>query len=325
MTSRNPALDPIVEQAIEWWVALHSGETSDAEREAAASWRHEDPRHMEAWQRISHSMERKFAPVQALGAPSSASARAARRALLRSPGNRRAFIVKGSLAVAGLGTGGLILANRVAPLRGLTADLRAATGQRRSFDLGMGSHVLLNARSSADYVHARQEIHLRDGELIAESGPDPQTPLKVRCDHGRVSATTAGGRFLVQQTDDRSLAVALRHGLLVETAGDTRILPEGHGAWFDRGGFQATEGNASDRAAWSQGLLVVRDEALGTVVKALRKYRRGVIRISTAAARLRVLGVYPLDDSDRALASLGETLPIQVRRIGAFLTLIDLR
>ncbi len=280
---------------------------------------------MEAWQQISRSMERKFAPVQALASPSSAPARAARRALLRPPTNRRAFIVKGSLAVAGLGTGGLILANRAVPLRGLTADLWAATGQRRSFDLGTGSHVLLNARSSADYDPARQEIHLRDGELIAESGRDPQAPLKVRCDHGSASATAAGCRFLVQQSGDRSLAVALRHSLLVETAGDIRILQEGHGAWFDRSGIRTVESNAGDRAAWSQGLLVVQDEALGTVIEALRKYRRGAIRISAAAARLRVLGVYPLDDSDRALSSLAETMPIQVRRVGALLTLIDLR
>ena len=38
---------------------------------------------------------------------------------------------------------------------------------------------------------------------------------------------------------------------------------------------------------------------------------------------LRVQGVFPLDDSERTLAALAETLPIRVERYGSWLTLID--
>ncbi|MNT77877.1 fec operon regulator FecR [compost metagenome] len=72
-------------------------------------------------------------------------------------------------------------------------------------------------------------------------------------------------------------------------------------------------------------MLVVHDEPLGAVVDALRPYRRGFIRITPAAARLRVLGAFPLDDTDRTLESLRQTLPIEVSAPGGWMVNIDLR
>jgi transmembrane sensor len=60
------------------------------------------------------------------------------------------------------------------------------------------------------------------------------------------------------------------------------------------------------------------------VVDALRPYRRGIIRITPAAARLRVLGAFPLDDTSRALESLRQTLPIDVSSLGGWFVSIDL-
>ncbi|MNF09808.1 fec operon regulator FecR [compost metagenome] len=63
--------------------------------------------------------------------------------------------------------------------------------------------------------------------------------------------------------------------------------------------------------------------ALGEVIDALRPYRDGVLRISEAAAKLRVFGVFPLDDSERSLQSLAQVLPITLSRYGP-ITLIDI-
>lgn len=41
---------------------------------------------------------------------------------------------------------------------------------------------------------------------------------------------------------------------------------------------------------------------------------RRLLRVSSEAARLRVTGSFALDDSERTLAALAETLPIAVRR-----------
>ncbi|MDT4829116.1 hypothetical protein FQZ97_625300 [compost metagenome] len=59
------------------------------------------------------------------------------------------------------------------------------------------------------------------------------------------------------------------------------------------------------------------------MVEALRPYHRGLIRVAPAVRPLRVQGVYPLDDPERALTALAETLPIRVSHYGPWLTLID--
>src|SRR5690606_9848795 len=100
---------------------------------------------------------------------------------------------------------------------------------------------------------------------------------------------------------------------------------QGEGARFGAFGIDGPDAALRDRAAWRHGMLIVRDEPLGRVVDALRSYRRGVLRISPEAARLRVLGAYPLDDADAVLQALEQTLPISVRRIGEWLVLVDLK
>ncbi|MNT72156.1 fec operon regulator FecR [compost metagenome] len=61
------------------------------------------------------------------------------------------------------------------------------------------------------------------------------------------------------------------------------------------------------------------------MIDALRPYRRGLLRISPEVRQLRVQGVFPLDDSDRALTALEETLAVRVERYGPWLTLIGPR
>ena len=62
------------------------------------------------------------------------------------------------------------------------------------------------------------------------------------------------------------------------------------------------------------------------VVAALRAYRRGMLRVSPAAAQLRVLGTFPLDDTDLALKALADTLPITVDRYrSGWMVVIDVK
>ncbi|MET0125314.1 MAG: iron dicitrate transport regulator FecR, partial [Pseudomonas caspiana] len=69
----------------------------------------------------------------------------------------------------------------------------------------------------------------------------------------------------------------------------------------------------------------VRDQSLGDIVEALRPYRRGILRISPQARALRVSGVFPLDDTDQALRSLQEVLPIKVETHFNWWTQLSLR
>ncbi|CPK22023.1 signal transduction protein [Bordetella pertussis] len=50
----------------------------------------------------------------------------------------------------------------------------------------------------------------------------------------------------------------------------------------------------------------------------LARYRLGVIRVDPAVAGLRLSGVFPLDDAERALAAVRQSLPIEIRRHTAY-------
>ena len=67
-------------------------------------------------------------------------------------------------------------------------------------------------------------------------------------------------------------------------------------------------------AAWEAGWIDVRGRPLAEVIAALRPYRSGSLRISMAAGGLPVSGHFPLDDTDAALRSLQESMPIHIRR-----------
>lgn len=66
-------------------------------------------------------------------------------------------------------------------------------------------------------------------------------------------------------------------------------------------------------AAWVEGAIVGKNMRLASLLTELSRYRRGRISCAPEVADLRVSGTYHVDDTDRALAFLVQTLPIRVR------------
>lgn len=316
----------ILEAAIDWMVLLRSGDAAAADLLRLEAWCGADPRHAMAWDRINRALERSLNPIRAAERRSPGQAVIAERALSRAApvSMPRRRLLRGALALAavGVGTGLLIEGQRWLP--GFTADLRTGTGERRTFTLPDGSSIVLNARSAADveYTDVSRIIRLRTGELIASAAPDSTRPFTVQTVHGEVRAL--GTRFLVRQDEARSLAIVLEHSVAIRTAGGYGMtLQEGEGTWFDRVKADSARTDLAGKASWVNGMLSARDESLGEVIAALRAYRTGVIRVSPEAARLRVLGGFPLDDTDKVLESLAQTLPIRISFYGPWLVLIE--
>ena len=69
-----------------------------------------------------------------------------------------------------------------------------------------------------------------------------------------------------------------------------------------------------DRLAWVDGLVVAKDWRLDYFAQYLARQRVGMIRVDPAVAALRLSGVFPLDDAERALKALEPALPIVVTR-----------
>jgi transmembrane sensor len=324
------ALDnPVAEAAIEWMVLFRSGEATPEDYRRFSAWNAADPRHAQAWERMQGVLQRSFAPIQAVQRRSPGQVEAVQRIMLRppqsavSPERRKMLRRTLALAAAGVATG--MLLNRAWPLGELTADLRTGTGQRKHFTLPDGSSLVLNARSAADVDFSGQtrRIRLRQGELIATVAPDAARPFIVETPHGQARAL--GTRFLVRREDERTLALVLEHSIRVTNGAGEMVLKTGEAAWYHAGAIERSGADLSGRAAWADGMLVANAESLADVVAALRPYRRGFIRLSPEASRLRVLGAFPLDDTDNVLRSLEQTMPLHIRNFGNLMVSIDLR
>jgi ferric-dicitrate binding protein FerR (iron transport regulator) len=68
-----------------------------------------------------------------------------------------------------------------------------------------------------------------------------------------------------------------------------------------------------DIGAWADGLIVTRDMRLADFLSEVGRYRHGYLGCSANIADLRLSGVFRLEDTDKLLAILPQTLPVQLR------------
>lgn len=310
-------LGDAAEQAIAWMVRLRSGRADACQQTLFEQWLGQDPANADAWAQLQRGLGGHYDVVR--------RAPGTMRDTLLQPELGRRDLLRG-LAGLGLLGGGLWLAARSDSGQALMADLRTGTGERRSLSLDDGSRLSLNADSAVDvdFSAGRRLLHLRRGALVVQVAPDPARPFVVRSGQGDIRAL--GTRFLVEQQADSTRVVVLEHAVRATLPGGATLdIAQGQAALLHAQHIEPLPTGQAYRADWIEGRLSVLDEPLATVVEALRPYRSGLIRISPQVRGLRVQGVFPLDDSERTLAALAETLPIRVERYGPWLTLVEAR
>lgn len=310
-------LNPAAEQAVAWMVRLRSGRDDARQQALFQQWLGDDPANVHAWEQLQRGLGEHFEVVR--------RAPGALRDTLLQPEVGRRDVLRAMAGLSVLG-GSLWFAASSDTGQALTADLRTGTGERRSLTLADGSRLTLNADSAVDlaFSGSRRLVRLRRGGLVVQVAADPSRPFIVRSAQGDVRAL--GTRFLVEQLADATRVVVLEHAVRASLPNGTELdLAEGQAALLHAQRIEPLAAGQAYRADWVQGHLSVLDEPLALVIDALRPYRPGFVRVSPQVRNLRVQGVFPLDDSERTLAALEETMPIRVKRYGAWLTLIEAR
>lgn len=311
-------LDPeVVKEAANWLVRLHSGAAGEADHQAFARWRQARPEHEQAWQRAER-LSRKFGAVAPeLGVP----------VLTRQPGGNRRAILK-TLATLGVALPAGWFGYRMS--RG-EADgvFRAGIGEQRPVVLADRSAVRLNTATdiAVRYSESTRLVELERGEIYIETARDTlgkARPFMVDTAHGRLRAL--GTRFTVRALDEdggRTLLNVLEHRVevVLRDSGERRIVEAGGSVRFSARAFEDIEPArlpSSSAPAWTRGMLEADAMRLDAFLQELARFRPGIIRCAPEVAKLRVSGVFRIEDTDHVLDVIGQTLPVRIVRHTAY-------
>ncbi len=312
---RAPIDAAILAQAAEWFALLGSESASEADRRAWEGWLAACPEHRAAWARVE-AVTRKLDRLPARAASAALGA--------VDPGRRRALKTLAMLCGVGIAGFG---AWRAAPWREWLALHQTGVGTTRKLILPDSTRVWLNTGSALDVAFAADLrcIRLHAGEALIETAPDRAVsarPFVVDSAECRVRAL--GTRFCVRRSEWGSQVAVYRGAIEIQPAAAARrTLHAGQETRFTRDTIAAPQPANEEATAWTRGLLLADNMRLGDFVAELARYRRGYLGCAPEVAELRIVGAFPLADTDRVLAALERALPVRVATLGPFWVSIE--
>jgi transmembrane sensor len=306
-----------LEAAAEWFAVLSDASHDAAAQQAWRAWLAASPQHRQAWARVDAISQGMSLPREA---PMAASAALA--AATRLQKRRRAVKMLTLLSAAGLG--GWTVSQTPAGhslLAGLGADHSTRVGEVREIALQDQSQVWLNTDTAIDdrYDPAQRLVMLRKGEIMVATHAYNQArsrPFLVDSEQGRMRAV--GTRFAVRALDEGMTELSVFEGrveVMPAHGTDPLMVEAGEQVRFTRRLIASRSKADPGQTMWSRGILLADGTPLGEVVARLARYRRGYLACDPVVAHLRVVGGYPLTDSDRALQLLQASLPVEVHTL----------
>lgn len=302
----------VVKQAIQWSMRLNNCSTDPGLRKQCEQWRTEHVDHECAWQRIqalSNELNSSFKALPGSGATFEALEKSAQRL-----GRRQALKLLSGIAVLGSAAW---FSRDLAPWQQWQADFATNVGQRSSYRLQDGTDLQLNTDTAVDQDFNAQHrlISLTRGEILVACGADSHSvaprPLLVQSRHALLEGI--GARFVVRQDQD-STRVSVTKGSLIIRSPANKPVDVTAGQSYSVSGQRATLLPPLDLEAdaWADGLIVTKGMRLGDFLAEVGRYRRGHLGCADDIADLRLSGVFRLDDTDRLLEVLPQTLPVML-------------
>ncbi|WP_263145041.1 FecR domain-containing protein [Pseudomonas sp. RIT-PI-AD] len=288
----------VARSAARWLALMESGAASAHDLAGLQRWRERSASHEYAWQK-AQALRTRFE-----GLPTELA-----MASLDRPDPSRRRLLKGVLGLAAIAPAAW-LATRTLPLDAWRADLSTATGERRRITLADGSQLDLNTASAVNLDEGRRRLALVRGEIALRLAGG--APFSVDTLYGE--ARLAGGELCVRQ-DDAACEFSVFAGVaeIRPSASGVLVLGAGQRVRLDRAGVEPVHTFDIRQPGWCQGVITANDRPLGAFLRELERYRPGILRWSPALESLRVTGSFRLDDTDRILALLAASLPLDVR------------
>ncbi len=324
MTDQSPPQSPedqdtVAEQAMTWFVRMRAESVSPAERMQFQAWYQADPLHRQAYAETAAFWD--DADFNDLLGKAALSPQAQRPV---SPPSPRTFRLPAPLlaVAAGIALAAIIYRPTLSCWQ---ADYCTAVGEIKTVQLADGSQVTLNSASAirVDVGNGLRHVRLEHGEVFFDVQRDTQHPFLVDAHYS--NTRVLGTRFVVRE-DSRSDSVTVISGV-VEVSRDRQkpaILQANDSITVDaeRSG-EIRQVTATAATAWLKGGVTFDNAPLGEVIAEIGRYRHGSVLINNAALKnLKVSGRFDITDTDKALNSLQQTLPIRIYRVTPWLVVI---
>ncbi len=286
-----------LEAALDWQVSLWSGDPDEGLRRDWAAWLAAHPGNQRAWAQVERLAGRLGEVPADVGRHSLAR---------RGPrlGRRQ---VLGALALLGVGA----LTARGGWVQRSLADCRVGPGEQRRLTLPDGSGLMLNTASAVNlaFQGERRIRALPGSELALDSRGRGGAPLRVQMAETRLDA--ADSRIVLRDHGER-LALSVLAGRVRVLSGPGATLVGGEAAWLSADGLQRFPLDRGAALDWTRGVLRADRQPLGDFLAELGRYRHGLLYCDDAVAGLVVSGAFSVPDTDYALESLAQALPIAV-------------
>jgi transmembrane sensor len=325
-TNATTISDEVLDQAFHWAMLLGDTEVSVDVIQAFEHWLQQQPSHQVAWQRLQ-IIEQEFMPAKAVATQGSA--------VLNSLNSKRSSKRSGKVASL-LSVTLLVGLSLFYSTEQWRYDYVTAKGEQQQFILPGGAKVRLASNTRVDVEHTSKGIflHLNRGKLLVNSrAATLNNKPQVITDFGRFKPI--GTRFVVSKLA-KSSELAVTEGQVNITAGQASKNAVAGERWRvvltnndNDTNNNVTENTTADNPrysinkqmangltpdAWVDNVIEANNARLGDVLAILAQHHQGWLRYSNEVAALRVTGVFRLDDTDIALNSIQNSLPIKVEK-----------
>ncbi|MNM85636.1 fec operon regulator FecR [compost metagenome] len=284
--------------AARWLVLLESGAVSEEDRVRLQNWRDSSSSHESAWQK-AQLLRQRFSDLPATLAMST----------LDRPDLARRAVLKRTLGVAALVPAAWLLSRQL-PLDAWRADLHTSIGEHRQLTLADGSSLQLNTASAVNVDLVARQLTLLRGEMALKV--PGAVSLTIQAPYGRIIVSRSE---VCVRLDERDCRVSVISGAvqLQPLHGPELVLREGQQISLRAAGAGPVGTFDASLPDWRVGVLMAQNQPLGDFLRELSRYRSGLLRWEPALEALRVTGSFRLDDTDRVLALLAASLPLEVR------------
>ncbi|MEE3651102.1 MULTISPECIES: DUF4880 domain-containing protein [unclassified Brenneria] len=284
--------------AAEWYATLYDEACSERDRQEWQQWLMRDDTHRLAWQQVEQ-IHARFHAVDGQLASS----------VLRQRGQERRRMLKLLIIVAltgGLGAG--------LPWESYAADYRTGTGETRELKIADDMSVWLNTDSALNQRTGGAQpltFQLVKGELMMENRT--AQPIGLMTPHGRVDAPLPC-QIVLRYTPAQSFLSVFDGEAMLHTAASAQQVAAGQQIVFNQDGGSPPTPVERFRESWRTGVLVADNMRLDQLIDEFSRYHNGYFHVDKQVAGLRISGVFPLRETDRLLAALARTLPVQATK-----------